>query len=134
MTDIAKWNTVLYNTYERSSKKMWKKHKNAMNNVIENFTDYVGFIQSTGNPALALKKGYVHPEQKGMIAIDQKGIGKNLTQLRMYVFPDTNKKEIHVLKVNTKPTKSQQGKDINECLKLLEKEGLVSIRKSKKSS
>ncbi len=134
MANIAQWNTIIHSIYDRSSKKMFKKHNAEMRNIAENFIDYSGFIQSTDNPVLALKKVYVHKEQKGMMAIDQKGTGKNLAQLRLYVYPDTDKKEIHVLKVNTKPTKSQQGQDITECLKLLEKEGLVSIRKSKKSS
>ena len=140
MTNVAQWNTIIHSIYDRSSKKMFKKHPAEMRNVVENFTDYLGFIQSTNNPVLALKKGYVHKEQKGMMAIDQKGTeenkstGKKLTQIRLYVYPDIGKKEIHVLKVNTKQTKGQQGNDIHDCLKLLEKEGLVSIRKSKKSS
>ena len=117
---------------------MLKKHPAEMEKVVENFIDYVNFVKSKDNPLLALNKGYIHKEQKGMIAIDQKGTDSNsrkkLTQMRLYIYPDMEKKEIHVLKVNIKSTKRQQGEDINECLKLLEKEGWVTIRKSKNPS
>ena len=48
----------------------------------------------------------------GVIAIDQKGKGKSLAQMRMYVYPDVDSKTIYLLVIGDK--KSQQS-DIRYC-------------------
>jgi hypothetical protein len=56
--------------------------------------------------------GFLHSEPEDVIAIDQKGHGRNLAETRLYVYPDTESETLYLLTVGDKPS---QGDDIENC-------------------
>lgn len=68
-----------------------------------------------------LEYGFLHKEQKGIVAIDQSGSKNKLEETRMYVYPCNENKILLLLMINRKGNKKEQNKNINECIKLLKK-------------
>jgi hypothetical protein len=56
--------------------------------------------------------GYLHHEPEGVVAVDQKGLGANLQETRMYTYADDKKKIIYLLKIGNKDS---QHSDIEYC-------------------
>lgn len=63
------------------------------------------------NP-INIKAGFIHHEPDGIKAIDQKGGKGKLKQCRLYIYPDTSTRLVHVISVGDK---TDQKGDINEC-------------------
>jgi hypothetical protein len=68
-------------------------------------------LEAAPNP-LAVSGGFLHPESMGILAVDQKGGGKNLQQTRLYVFAEPQTQTLHLLAIGDK---SNQSKDIQFC-------------------
>src|SRR5262249_42670877 len=79
--------------------------------VLDNLDTYFKALEAGTNP-LQIKHGFMHQEPLGVVAIDQKGGGKDLAQTRLYVYPDT---ETETLFVITLGDKRSQKNDIATC-------------------
>jgi hypothetical protein len=64
-----------------------------------------------------IKAGYIHPEPKGIVAIDQ-GSGVGLTELRLYAFAFEPTRALHLI---TMGDKKSQSKDILEAERFVDK-------------
>ena len=53
--------------------------------------------------------GFIHTEPRGVLAIDQKGGGPSLKETRLYAYPDTETRLVHLI---TLGDKSSQEADI----------------------
>jgi hypothetical protein len=62
------------------------------------------------------KFGFIHPESLGVLAIDQKGGGPNLAQIRLYVYPDEKRQVLYLL---TLGDKNSQKADLIDCKDLV---------------
>lgn len=70
-----------------------------------------------------VRTGFIHPEPGGVLAITERGAGKNAVPLRLYVYPDDEAQCLYLITLGDK--KSQQT-DILFCknsLKFIHSEG-----------
>ncbi len=88
-----------------------KKKPRELRAVLDNLDTFLKSLQRGSLPQ-QIKAGYIHPEPHGVLAIDQKGGGKNLAQTRLYIFPYTPDE---VLKLLTIGDKESQSEDIKYC-------------------
>ena len=105
------WKLSATPEYERRHKRYQKKHKKELLAVLDNLDTYLKALQAGTNPQ-QIKAGFVHPEPMGVVAIDQKGKGKNVAQTRLYVFADPKDEILHLI---TLGDKRSQAADIKTC-------------------
>jgi len=105
------WNIEITTKFQRTYKKYEKKHENELIAVWNNLDTYLETLQKINNP-LNIKAGYIHPECKGIIAIDQKKAETKLKETRLYIYPDSKTNILYLLIIGDK--KSQRS-DIKFC-------------------
>lgn len=106
-------------TTERWEKdKAWyvKKRPAELTAVLRNLERYMEMLEAAPNP-LAVSGGFLHPESMGIVALDQKGGGKNLQQTRLYVFAEVKTQILHLLTIGDKAI---QPRDIQFCQETIE--------------
>lgn len=92
-------------------KRFQKKHPEEARAVLNNLETYLTTLNIGVNP-INIKAGFIHDEPDGIKALDQKGGKGKMMQSRLYIFPETELKILHVISIGTK---SDQGGDISEC-------------------
>ena len=97
--------------FEARFKRFQKKHPEEAKAVLNNLDSYFKALCVGANP-VNIQVGFIHHEPEGIKALDQKGWKGNLMQSRIYIFPETEAKIVHVISIGTKP---DQGSDISEC-------------------
>jgi hypothetical protein len=65
--------------------------------------------------------GFIHIEQRGVIAIDQKGGGRDLAQTRLYVYLDRDSQVVHLITLGDKTSQKADVKTASDYV-----EGLTS--------
>jgi hypothetical protein len=105
------WQIQPTTQWEREQKYYEKKHPNELAAVLRNLHRYVNQLNIAPN-ARSVMAGYIHPEPKGVVAIDQKGGGSNLQQTRLYIFPDEATNMLYIITIGNKNTQSD---DIRCC-------------------
>jgi len=114
---MSGWKLNFTDKYERDHKQYEKKHPDELMAILNNLDFYFSTLDELGNPYL-IKAGFIHPESRGIIAIDQKG-GKRrvkLQQTRLYVYPDIQGKILHLLTIGDK---NSQKMDIKFCVDIV---------------
>lgn len=114
------WKLVPSEKYIRTYKSYNKKKKQILETLDDNLDEFKIYLDVTGNFS-RIEHGFLHKEQKGILAIDQSGAKQKLEQTRMYIYPDNKKKELVLLMISRKGCKKEQGQNINECIKILKK-------------
>ncbi|MBE7444681.1 MAG: hypothetical protein HS132_05325 [Planctomycetia bacterium] len=107
----SEWKLELSPFFESRFKRFQKKHPPEAQAMLNNLDTYLITLNDGVNP-INIKAGFIHHEPDGIKAIDQKGGKGKLMQSRLYIYPDTSTKLVHVISVGDKT--DQQG-DINEC-------------------
>jgi hypothetical protein len=79
--------------------------------VLRNLDRYVGLLNAAPN-ARAVQAGFLHGEPAGVVAVDQKGGGRNLAETRLYTFADDSAKVLYLILIGDKGSKA---KDIQTC-------------------
>lgn len=105
------WNLEASDEYQRKHKWFEKKRPRELRAVLDNLDTYLKALCAGAKPA-QIKFGFIHIEPNGILAIDQKGGGPNLAQTRLYVFPDTERRILHLFTLGGKAT---QAVDIQTC-------------------
>lgn len=105
------WTLRLTDEFERRRKRYAKKRGRELRAVRGNLDVFVESLNEGAKPQQA-KFGFIHPEPLGVLAIDQKGGGKNLAETRLYVFPDEAGRVLYAI---TLGDKQSQGDDIETC-------------------
>lgn len=62
--------------------------------------------------SMCVQAGYIHSEKKGVIALDEKGGGGNLSATRLYLFAEDKTKTIHLITIGNK---DDQSRDVKMC-------------------
>ena len=95
-----------------------KKRKNELKAVLNNLDRYMAALQMVKHPKL-VSAGYIHPEQKGVVSIDQKGGSQKgkLQQTRLYLYADVKVNQVYLLRIGSK--KRQQA-DVTFCSQIVE--------------
>ena len=109
------WQQITYDEFTKRAKKWNQKRRytRELKAMLSNYETIVETLSLGANPDQIIKFGFVHPEPKGMWAIDQKGAGPGVAETRMYVFAEKENKTLHVFTIGTKET---QESDIRNCV------------------
>lgn len=102
------WTTEPTTQWQKDAKHYEKKHPNELAAVLRNLKRYLSLLEVAPNPR-AVQAGFLHPEPKGIIAIDQKGGGGNLQETRLYTYPVETKKVLYLITIGNK---NEQTSDI----------------------
>lgn len=105
------WNLTPTDLFARRLKRWEKKHPNELQATLDNLDTYIEHLNA-GIPPQLIRAGFIHNEPQGIKAIDQKGGGSNLSQTRLYVFPDESTHSLHLI---TLGDKNSQKADIKDC-------------------
>jgi hypothetical protein len=98
---VSMWELEPTDEFARRFKRYEKKHPRELKAVLANLEVIQESLQSGTNPQ-KLPFGFIHIEQRGVIAIDQKRGGKNLAQTRLYVYLDRDTETIHLITLGDK--------------------------------
>jgi len=95
------WTVMPTDQFSRDLKWYDKKHPNELAACLANLDKYLYLLAQSKN-SKCVEAGYLHPEGKGVVALDQSGSGKKLAQTRLYTFPDDNAKIVHLITIGNK--------------------------------
>lgn len=119
---MQEWVLSTINRYETDYKEYDKKHQHELAAINANLASYLSALNSTKSP-LQVCGGYIHPEHKGLVAIDQKGGNKKvkLQQTRLYVYPQESTKTLFLLAIGNKISQRDDIKFCHDCIEMLKK-------------
>ncbi len=120
---MLNWSLKTTDTYDRMYKRYEKKNQKVMIALLNNLDTYLKTLESLGSPQNITSK-FIHREQRGVKAIDQSGSEEKLKATRLYIYPDTKGKILHLITIGDKGT---QSKDVKYCSDYVQK-----IRKGEK--
>ena len=86
-----------------TSDRTWysRKQPHELEAILNNLARYLSQLKYAKN-SFCVQSGYLHPEGKGVVAIDQKGGGGNLQETRLYVYADDGKKILYLITIGNK--------------------------------
>lgn len=116
------WNVEPTDNFERQLRHFEKKHPNELKATLGNLQRYLDALNEGGKPEI-IQFGFIHREPQGVVAIDQKGGGKNLKQTRLYTYGCHVDEELHLITIGDKQS---QKSDIALC-----KSFVTALRKTK---
>jgi len=102
------WEIEPSTQFEKDLKWYEKKRPREITAVLDNLQRYFEQIKVARHPRV-VQAGYMHHEPHGVVAIDQKGGGKDLQQTRLYTFAEAETQTLHLITVGTK---NEQSADI----------------------
>jgi hypothetical protein len=105
------WKIETTTCWEKGNKHYTKKHDLELAAVLRNLQRYMTLLNAAKN-SKCVQAGYLHHEPGGVVAIDQKGLGPNLQETRMYTYADDQEKILYLLKIGNKDS---QHSDIEYC-------------------
>lgn len=97
--------------WEKDQRNYSKKRPDELAAVMRNLDRYVKLLNVSKN-SRAVQAGYLHTEQNGVLAIDQKGGGGNLQETRLYTYADDETKTVYLITIGGKDS---QHSDIEYC-------------------
>ena len=110
------WTLVKTDEYERRHKRFEKKRPRELAAVLDNLDTFFTALKAGAKPQ-QIRLGCIHAEPHGVLALDQKGGGKNLAQTRLYIYPDSDSEVVYVITLGGKDT---QAEDIKLCGEFVE--------------
>ena len=87
--------------WERDQKHYAKKRPNELAAVMRNLDRYIKLLNVSKN-SKAVQAGYLHTEQSGVLAVDQRGGGGNLQETRLYTYADDETKTVYLIAIGDK--------------------------------
>ena len=119
------WTLELTSVWERNLRYYSKKQSRELTAALDNLDTFHRALNN-GARLQDARFGFIHVEPMGVLAVDQKGGGPNLAQLRLYVFPDEERRSLILLTIGDK--KSQRS-DTAFC-----KDSVRQLRQSREQS
>ena len=99
------WQIEPTSQWERDRKHYEKKRPNELAAVMRNLDRYLSYLASAPNPQ-AVQAGFLHREPAGVVAIDQKGCGKNLQETRLYTYAYAQEGVLYLITIGNKADQS----------------------------
>ena len=103
------WDIERTDEFERRFKRYEKKHPRELTAVLANLNRLQAGLRAGANPR-NLPFGFLHREQRGVLAVDQKGGGKSLAQTRLYLYLEIVDQVIHLITLGDKTTQKDDVK------------------------
>jgi hypothetical protein len=96
------WRFLVTSHFERAKRRYDKKRPEELAAVLRNLDRLRELLDGLPN-CRAAQAGYLHHEQAGLWAIDQKGPSRTkLQETRLYVFPVDETRALHIITVGNK--------------------------------
>ena len=116
------WNLSPTPEFIRTSQSYEKKHPDELAATLANLLQrYLPRLNHARHHAL-VHAGCLHHEGHGVIAIDQSGQGKNLSETRLYAYPHDESLTLHLLLIADKSSQKRDLRIVHEILKRLRPE------------
>ena len=112
------WQIEPSTQFKKDLKWYEKKHPRELAAALDNLNRYFEQIKVARHPR-AVQAGYMHHEPHGVVAIDQKGGGKDLQQTRLYTFADPDTSMLHLITIGGKKEQSADIKFSSDFVKNL---------------
>jgi hypothetical protein len=101
------WEVQNLDDYDRQFKWYQKKRQEELEATLVNLARFFGSLREGGKPQhLTAAFRFLHPEQAGVIAVDQKGGARNLAETRLYTYPDETTETLYLITIGNKNTQS----------------------------
>lgn len=114
------WDLEPSEEFRRRVKRFTKDHPRELKACLDNLDTVQGALREGANPQ-KLPFGFLHIEQHGVLALDQKGGGKALAQTRLYVYLDRETQTIHLITLGDKGSQRADIKFSSEFVESLNK-------------
>jgi len=108
------WHLEVSEVFESREKYCRKKHPEETRAMYVNLDKYLSALNHGTNVAQITAR-YIHPEQMGVKALDQRGAKGYPTQTRLYIYPDENTRTVYLITIGEKGKKKVQQKVVNFC-------------------
>lgn len=116
------WHVVPTPEFIRSSHAYEKKHPDELAATLANlFHRYLPRLNQARRHGL-VHAGCLHHEGRGIIAIDQSGQGRSLSETRLYAYPHDESLTLHLLLIADKSSQKRDLRIVHEILKRLRPE------------
>ena len=113
------WNLSPTPEFIRTSQSYEKKHPDELAATLANLLQrYLPRLNHARHPAL-VHAGCLHHEGRGIIAIDQSGQGRSLSETRLYAYPHDESLTLHLLLIADKSSQKRDLRIVHEILKRL---------------
>jgi hypothetical protein len=117
------WKLQNLEDYDRQIKWCSKKRPKELAATIRNLTRFFDALCAGGKVQnLVAANRFLHPEQAGVIAVDQKGGARNLAEMRLYTYPDDTTETLYLITIGDKNTQTD---DVR-----FSKESVVALREA----
>ena len=116
------WSVSPTPEFIRSSHAYEKKHPDELTATLANLLHrYLPRLNHARHHAL-VHAGCLHHEGHGVIAIDQSGHGKSLSETRLYAYPHDESLTLHLLLIADKSSQKRDLRIVHEILKRIQTE------------
>ena len=95
------WQVKPTDRWQKDHKHYSKKHARELAAVLNNLDRYLSLLEVLPNSKCAAA-GYLHPEQGGVLAIDQRGGGGNLQETRLYTYAHEACRVLYLITIGNK--------------------------------
>ena len=121
---VVVWEQDRLASFERRMKWHAKKRPNELEATLKNLEKlFAGLQAGIGLRQLMAMHRFLHSEQAGVIAVDQKGGARNLAETRLYVFADESDKILYLITIGDKQTQADDVQFSKEFVYELRKKG-----------
>lgn len=117
---MAEWEFEKTERFASRARKMAKKHRKAVAAAFANLEKYQAALKSGCKPT-DIKDGFLHPEGRGIVAIDQSDGGDNLPEIRLYIY--LRDSTIYLLTIGDKQDQQNDIKEAHKEAKALKRTG-----------
>ena len=100
------WEIEQHDGFGKRLKDFQKRHRQELANALDNADTFLKALRAGSRPA-QIKRGFIHPEPKGVLAFDQSGDGKHLKAIRLYTYPDEDTETVHFITLGDKSTQKE---------------------------
>jgi len=111
------WNVLPTPEFIRTSQAYEKKHPDelaaALANLLHRYLPRLNHARHHG----LVHAGCLHHEGHGVIAIDQSGQGRNLSETRLYAYPHDESLTLHLLLIGDKSSQKRDLRIVREIIR-----------------
>lgn len=118
---MSTWVIETSSYFSRKLTRYRKKHPNEAIACLNNLETYKQALDAGVKPRM-IQAGFVHPEPKGMVAIDQSGAAGSPRQTRLYTYPCAETGVLHLITIGDKNSQSEDIKDGKRYVDIIRKE------------
>ena len=114
------WHLVTTDDFERCLKHYQKKRPRELKGCLNKLDTLLLSLNEGADPQ-RIPHGFIHPEPHGVLALDQRGGGANLSQMRLYVYLDKTAEKAYAITLGDKRSQSTDIQICNRFVAVLQK-------------